>query len=84
MTYTSCRDSKPKTSGQIRTIVGGLNCSIDSTTYRSKHTTRAPKGKIYISRKKSSQVVSIMFFISPTSPTRGLITNHRTNYKSRR
>jgi hypothetical protein len=53
MTYTSCRDSKPKTCGQTKTTVGGLGCSIGSTTYTSRYTTRTPNGEIYISIKKS-------------------------------
>lgn len=80
-TYTNCRYSKPKTHGQTKTTVEGLICSIGSTTYTSRYTTRTPKGEIYISIKKSKRVVSITFVISPTSSTRGSITNHRNNFK---
>jgi hypothetical protein len=43
-----------------------------------------PKAKIYISKKKSSWMVSITFVISPTSSIGGAIINHKTNYKSQR
>ncbi len=82
-TYTNCKDSKPKISGQTWTRIGKLGCLIGSTTYRLRHTTRTLNGEICISRKKSSWVVSIMFFISPTSSIGGSIINHITNYKSK-